>query len=102
LVAQIFVHGDSLKASLVAVCVPDPEVLPSYAKSNFNITGSMEELVKNPVRDIYVHPELFSVENGLLTPTFKAKRQDLKKVFQPQIDEISSLIFILYQCLTTE
>lgn len=38
-----------LQASLVAVCVPDPEVLPSYAKSNFNITGSMEELVKNPV-----------------------------------------------------
>ncbi|CAG2239257.1 ACSL [Mytilus edulis] len=49
LVAQIFVHGDSLKASLVAVCVPDPDVLPSYAKSNFNITGSIEELVKNPV-----------------------------------------------------
>jgi len=42
------------------------------------------------VRDIYLHPELFSVENGLLTPTFKAKRQDLKKEFQPQIDEMYS------------
>ena len=114
LVAQIFVHGDSLKSSLVAVCVPDPEVLPSYSKSNLHISGTMEELVKNAevkkailadltklgkssglhsfeqVRDIHLHPELFSVENGLLTPTFKTKRQDLKKKFQPQIDEMYS------------
>lgn len=112
LVAQMFVHGESLKSSLVGVCVPDPDVLPGYCKSNLNASGSLEDLVKNPevkkailadltkvgkanglhsfeqVKDIYLFPEMFSVENGLLTPTFKSKRTDLKKKFQSQIDEM--------------
>lgn len=40
------------------------------------------------VKDLYMHPELFTIENGLLTPTLKAKRADLKKLFQPQIDSL--------------
>ena len=42
------------------------------------------------MKDVYVHPELFSVENGLLTPTFKAKRQELAKHFRPQVEEMYS------------
>lgn len=37
------------------------------------------------VKDIYVYPELFSVENGLLTPTFKAKRTELMRYFGNQL-----------------
>ena len=40
------------------------------------------------VKDIYLHPELFSVENGLLTPTFKTKRQEVQKYFAQQIDDM--------------
>uniref|UniRef100_A0A7N6AQ51 Long-chain-fatty-acid--CoA ligase n=1 Tax=Anabas testudineus TaxID=64144 RepID=A0A7N6AQ51_ANATE len=110
-VAQVFVHGDSLQSCLVAIVVPDPEVLPSLAK-NLGCQGSMEELCKNPkikkailsdmtklgkeaglksfeqVKDVHLHPELFSIENGLLTPTLKAKRAELKDLFQPQIDRL--------------
>lgn len=38
------------------------------------------------VRDISLHTEMFSVQNGLLTPTLKAKRTDLRSHFREQID----------------
>uniref|UniRef100_A0A672H8D3 Long-chain-fatty-acid--CoA ligase n=1 Tax=Salarias fasciatus TaxID=181472 RepID=A0A672H8D3_SALFA len=109
-VAQVFVHGDSLQSSLVAVVVPDPEVLPGFAK-NLGCHGSIEELCKDKVKkaivsdliklgkeaglksfeqvkDVHLHPEQFTIENGLLTPTLKAKRAELKLLFQPQIDKL--------------
>ncbi|NXY91250.1 ACSL1 ligase, partial [Alcedo cyanopectus] len=109
--AQVFVHGESLQAFLVAVVVPDPETLRSWAKKK-GIEGSYEELCKNKdikkhiledmvrvgkesglksfeqVKDIVLHTEMFSIENGLLTPTLKAKRPELRKYFQSQIDEL--------------
>ncbi|XP_019114769.2 long-chain-fatty-acid--CoA ligase 5 [Larimichthys crocea] len=114
-VAQVFVHGDSLQACLVAIVVPDPEVLPGFAK-NLGCHGSIEELCKNTeinkavlsdmtklgkeaglksfeqVKAVYLHPELFTIENGLLTPTLKAKRAELKNLFQPQIDKLYASI----------
>uniref|UniRef100_A0A3B5L2L4 Arachidonate--CoA ligase n=1 Tax=Xiphophorus couchianus TaxID=32473 RepID=A0A3B5L2L4_9TELE len=110
-VAQVFVHGDSLQSSLVAIVVPDADVLPGFAKS-LGIQGAIEELCKNTeikkaivtdmtklgreaglksfeqVKDVHLHPELFTIENGLLTPTLKAKRAELKELFQPQIDKL--------------
>ena len=45
------------------------------------------------VKDILVTPEVWSVENDLLTPTFKVKRNALKKAFQPQIDNMYSKLW---------
>lgn len=110
-VAQVFVHGDSLQSCLVAIVVPDVEILPSFAK-NLGLEDSNENLCKNKeikkailsdltklgkeaglksfeqVKDLYLHPEQFTIENGLLTPTLKAKRAELKTLFQPQIDKL--------------
>ncbi|XP_047466026.1 long-chain-fatty-acid--CoA ligase 5 isoform X2 [Mugil cephalus] len=110
-VAQVFVHGDSLQSCLVAIVVPDPDVLPGFAK-RLGCQGSIEELCKNnevkkaviadmtklgreaglksfeQVKDVYLHPEQFTIENGLLTPTLKAKRAELKALFQQQIDKL--------------
>ncbi|CAD5220434.1 unnamed protein product [Bursaphelenchus okinawaensis] len=114
-VAQSFVHGESLKTCLVAIVVPDPDVLPKEADVKLGLTNlSMEELCKNKdvkkmilddmhkigkesglfsfeqVKDIYLFHELFSVENGLLTPTLKSKRPQLKEHFKPQIEDMYS------------
>mmetsp|Transcript_21357 Transcript_21357/g.31193 ORF Transcript_21357/g.31193 Transcript_21357/m.31193 type:complete len:84 (+) Transcript_21357:193-444(+) len=37
---------------------------------------------------IYLESEVFSVENGLTTPTFKMKRPQLRDHYQAQIDEM--------------
>ncbi|XP_060097656.1 long-chain-fatty-acid--CoA ligase 5 isoform X2 [Heteronotia binoei] len=110
-VAQVFVHGESLQSFLVGVVVPDPETLPEFA-AKLGVKGSYEELCKNAVmkkvivedmtklgkeaglksfeqvKDIYLHPEMFTVENGLLTPTLKAKRAEVSKRFRSQIDAL--------------
>ncbi|NWR34950.1 ACSL5 ligase, partial [Tachuris rubrigastra] len=114
-VAQVFVHGESLRSFLIGIVVPDPETLPEFA-AKLGVKGSYEELCKNPavkkailedmirlgrqaglksfeqVKDLYIHTEMFSVENGLLTPTLKAKRPELVKVFQEQIEALYSSV----------
>ena len=42
------------------------------------------------VAAIHLHPEAFTVENGLTTPTFKVKRPQLKQAFQKQLDAMYS------------
>ncbi|XP_030058592.1 long-chain-fatty-acid--CoA ligase 5 [Microcaecilia unicolor] len=110
-VAQVFVHGDSLQSCLVGVVIPDPEVLPDFA-AKLDIKGSYEELCKNSavkkailqdmvklgkaagltsfeqVKAIYIHSEMFTVENGFLTPTLKAKRAEVSTYFKSHIDNL--------------
>ncbi|KAI5103341.1 long-chain-fatty-acid--CoA ligase 5, partial [Silurus meridionalis] len=110
-VAQVFVHGDSLQSCLIAIVVPDAEVLLGLAEK-LGVKGSLEELCKNQqikkailvdlvklgreaglksfeqVKDLHLHPEQFTIENGLLTPTLKAKRGDLSKFFKHEIENL--------------
>ncbi|XP_076003849.1 long-chain-fatty-acid--CoA ligase 1-like isoform X2 [Genypterus blacodes] len=107
-IAQIFIHGDSLQACLVAIVVPDPDMALGWAKKR-GFEGSYSELCSNmnvkyailqdilrlgkeaglksfeQVKDIALHPEMFSIQNGLLTPTLKAKRTELRNYFREQI-----------------
>jgi len=110
-VAQVFVYGDSLQSTLVAVVVPDEENLKEWHKINkipVNGTG-LQALIQHPtvnpmimaemaavakagklqgfemVKAIYLHHDLFSVQNNILTPTFKLKRDYARKVFEREI-----------------
>ncbi|KAJ3203010.1 hypothetical protein HDU67_010443 [Dinochytrium kinnereticum] len=40
------------------------------------------------VKGVYLEPEFFSVQNGMLTPTFKLKRNEAAKKYRPVIDEL--------------
>ncbi|PSN48363.1 Long-chain-fatty-acid--CoA ligase 6 [Blattella germanica] len=87
-VQQVFVVGESLKSCIVAVVVPDVDVIKSWACEN-RIPGTLSVLCAHPeVKDIYLHPDPFSVQNGLLTPTLKSKRPQLKAYFKPQIEDM--------------
>uniref|UniRef100_A0A8C4HJU5 Arachidonate--CoA ligase n=1 Tax=Dicentrarchus labrax TaxID=13489 RepID=A0A8C4HJU5_DICLA len=109
-VLQVFVHGDSLQSYLIGIVVPDPEVFVDWVKER-GFVGSYEELCQNPkavledmkaegksaglksfeqVKDLHLHPETFSVANGLLTPTLKSRRADIRRVFQEQISSMYS------------
>jgi long-chain acyl-CoA synthetase len=108
-VAQCFVYGDSLKSKLVAIIVPDFEILEPYAKdqgikgdqdalcANDKINATILEDIKakgkvNKLRGfefvvkISLSSEPFTVQNDLITPTFKAKRPQLKKRYAAEID----------------
>lgn len=93
LVAQSFVHGDSLEAHLVGVIVPDEEELVAWAKSKKVAFKAFPDLVSNPlvrqaileemasigkeaglkgfevVKAIHLTPVPFSVENELVRQT---------------------------------
>ncbi|XP_008560358.1 long-chain-fatty-acid--CoA ligase 5 isoform X2 [Microplitis demolitor] len=110
-VHQVFVHGESLKSCVVGIVVPDVDVIKCWASEN-RIPGTLSVLCANPevkklihddmltwgreaglksfeqVKDIYLHPDPFSVQNGLLTPTLKTKRPQLKAYFKPQIEDL--------------
>ncbi|XP_034044173.1 long-chain-fatty-acid--CoA ligase 1a [Thalassophryne amazonica] len=114
-VSQVFVHGDSLQACLVGIIVPDPEILPAWALK-YGIKGSFSQLCNNKdvknailedilrfgkeaglksfeqVRDIALHQEMFTIQNGLLTPTLKSKRNELRSCFREQIDALYAQI----------
>ena len=39
----------TFQASLVGIVVPDPDVLPKFAKSKFGLSGSIAEIIENSV-----------------------------------------------------
>ncbi|TPX31530.1 hypothetical protein SmJEL517_g05152 [Synchytrium microbalum] len=108
-VAQVWLYGEPVKSACVAIVVPDLDNLVPWAKQN-GLTHDPEELIKlEKVRNlihqdmlelgkdngllgfelpkaITLTTETFTVENGLLTPTFKSKRPQLKSKFQKELD----------------
>eukprot|EP00834_Sanchytrium_tribonematis_P005358 NODE_319_length_9908_cov_1.288001.p10 type:complete len:115 gc:universal NODE_319_length_9908_cov_1.288001:4208-4552(+) len=109
----MFCYGDSLKPQLVAIVVPDKEVFVKWAKEN-NFPGEYKEQCANEsvqkaffteinnfarssdlkgfecVRAITLESDMFSVENDLLTPTFKLKRHEAKKKYGDAIASMYS------------
>ncbi|KAJ2304739.1 Long-chain-fatty-acid--CoA ligase 5, partial [Coemansia sp. RSA 2706] len=114
LVQNIFVHGDSLQSTLVAVVVPDPETFLPWARKITNQPRmSLEELCQSEqvvgallvelrklgrqsklqgfeiLAQVFCDPTPFDIEsNGLLTSTFKLKRNIARDYYRQQIDDM--------------
>ena len=112
----MFVHGDSLKSCVVAVIVPNQREISDWATrqgisiesftglcssrqvkkflmDQINLLSKEAELAYyEEVKDIYVHPNLFSVNNGLLSKGGNLMRQKLVKYFKPQLEDLYKLL----------
>lgn len=108
------IYGDSLKSCCVAIVVPDEGAVKKYARENGKNVDDLHAVLKSQdfkqyvladlvnlakehklsglekPRDIFLTDENFSVDNNLLTPTFKLKRNVARDYFKPQIDQMYS------------
>lgn len=70
----------------------------SGLKSFEQVNRTLEQVLNNfktiffQVKDIYLHPDPFSVQNQLLTPTFKSRRPQIRNYFKPQLDDMYKLL----------
>ncbi|KAI7756394.1 hypothetical protein M8C21_005373 [Ambrosia artemisiifolia] len=111
-VAQCFIYGDSFNSCLVAIVSVDPEILKAWAAKEGIKFESWEQLCNDPrarkavladmdaagkeaklrgfefARSVTLIAEPFTMENGLLTPTFKIKRPQAKAYFAKAIADM--------------
>jgi len=115
LIGQAFVHGDSLQSALVAVVIPDEEPVRSLIEASGDSSlakASLSEICKSDKlkaimmaeikkigkangllgfeipKAIHLSDQPFTVEDGLLTPTFKLKRQQARDKFEREIERM--------------
>lgn len=116
MIAQAFVHGDSLQSFLVAVIVPEEETVLAWAKTKEKALSklSFQDICKTDqlhqelmaeimrlsrenglhgfetVKAVHVEPNQFTPENNLLTPTFKLKRDVVRDCYEKEIADMYS------------
>lgn len=106
-IAQNCVYGDSLRSCTIAIIVPDEEWLKNWAQQHNKSTADcfkdpafkkeiMDEILQlskehklsglERPKDIILASDPFSIDNDLLTPTFKLKRNKVRDAYRQQID----------------
>ncbi|TIB85666.1 hypothetical protein E3Q06_01816 [Wallemia mellicola] len=111
-ILQIYVHADSLRSYLVAIVVPDPLELAKIAHCDPSDRVSLDNAIKDKkindmilseieaasnkaglkgferIKAIHLVNDQFTIDNGLLTPTLKVKRNVVRDFYKSTIDNI--------------
>jgi len=111
-IAQCFVYGDSFNSFLVAIVAVEPDVLKAWAASEGIQNEDLRQLCADPrakaavladmdsigkeaqlrgfefAKAVSLVAEPFTVENGLLPPTFKVKRPQAKAYFAKELTDM--------------
>lgn len=112
-VAQVFLHGESLKSTLVAVIVPDEDQLDNWCKQKgFQEKHEFKELcahekVNNLIfediqlvckqgglksfeipKKIHVSHLAFTIENNQMTPSLKSRRPQILAAYKTELDAL--------------
>ncbi|KAK8792860.1 hypothetical protein WA158_005024 [Blastocystis sp. Blastoise] len=110
-ISQVLIYGDSSRNYLIAIVVPDKHSVMDWYKqttgneSDFKTicqSKELKDLIQNDfnriqkenqlrgiekVKNLVIDSEPWSVENDLLTPTFKLKRNAVQKKYFDKIQE---------------
>eukprot|EP01110_Echinostelium_bisporum_P002556 TRINITY_DN1625_c3_g1_i1.p1 TRINITY_DN1625_c3_g1~~TRINITY_DN1625_c3_g1_i1.p1 ORF type:complete len:655 (+),score=276.54 TRINITY_DN1625_c3_g1_i1:38-2002(+) len=89
-IEQLFVYGDSHETTLVAIVVPKQKgAKKDQVLSHIKEKGKQQRLQGFEIpQNVHVTEEAFTVENDLLTPTMKLKRNKLQEVFKKEIEKM--------------
>ena len=107
LISQVVLLGDGRKYC-VAVVTLNPEQISQWSKARgisdlkaINTNKELRETIQQhissinkdlasyeTVKDFFIAPEDFTVDNGILTPTFKIKRSFVEKKYQEEIEKM--------------
>eukprot|EP00347_Sterkiella_histriomuscorum_P011206 403373341 len=111
-IQQIYIHGDSTREYLVAIAVPEIEVIKKIAQNNGLSTDDLNQLLNEKivketilkmmeetaksfeltglerVKKILLTLTPFTPENDLATPTMKVKRFNVRQHFEQQINQL--------------
>jgi long-chain acyl-CoA synthetase len=117
-VAQVFVHGESVKSCLIGIVVVDNDQLSKYCAENKiiqsqsnddwlnSLSGLNEKILDGlvelgrlnklysfeQVKSIHLTMEQWTPENGMLTPSMKPKRHEIKKKYKNVIEKLYSTL----------
>lgn len=115
-VEQIFIYGDSQKTSLVGIVVPKRSGAIEFSKKSSISDSEFSQICQNPlfiaeiqkqldetakanklfgyqfIKAIHLDTDQWTVENELMTPTFKLKRKKLTDKYMPIINKLYSTI----------
>ncbi len=108
-IEHIMLYGDKRKC-IVALIVPNQKLIENYAKENSIIFNNYSELLQKEevrrlinneietsnicfapyeqVKSFALLAEPFTIENGLLTPTLKVRRNEIIKKYQDLIESL--------------